>query len=71
MTSARSDEPTLLGGLRGVFSPHPWLDRASAEFDLDEDVFSLAVRRAEAYVALRAWGGAEPVLVTVSRPSRH
>lgn len=37
-------------GLHGVFHRHPWIDRVLAEHDLaDEDVFSLAVTRAEAY----------------------
>jgi hypothetical protein len=42
-------EPTLIVGLHGVFDRHPWIDRASAEYDLDEDVFSLVVQRAAAY----------------------
>lgn len=40
---------TLIVGLHGVLDRHPWIDRVSAEFDLDEDVFSLAVKRASAY----------------------
>ncbi|MFE3151222.1 MULTISPECIES: hypothetical protein [unclassified Streptomyces] len=43
-------DPTLILGLHGVFHRHPWIDRLLAENDLeDEDVFSLAVTRAEAY----------------------
>ncbi|MFG3527440.1 hypothetical protein ACGF8B_11900 [Streptomyces sp. NPDC047917] len=43
-------DPTLIMGLHGVFHRHPWIDRVLAENDLeDEDVFSLAVTRAEAY----------------------
>ncbi|MFG2596385.1 hypothetical protein [Streptomyces sp. NPDC048462] len=40
---------TLIVGLHGVLDRHPWIDRVSAEFDLEEDVFSLAVKRASAY----------------------
>ncbi|WP_327222860.1 hypothetical protein OG229_01565 [Streptomyces platensis] len=42
-------DATLIVGLHGVLDRHPWIDRVSAEFDLDEDVFSLAVKRASAY----------------------
>ncbi|MES9510349.1 hypothetical protein ABWJ92_28690 [Streptomyces sp. NPDC000609] len=43
-------DPTLIMGLHGVFHRHPWVDRVLAENDLaDEDVFGLAVARAEAY----------------------
>ncbi|MEU7020449.1 hypothetical protein ABZ990_07285 [Streptomyces sp. NPDC046203] len=42
-------DPTLIVGLHGVLTRHPWIDRVSAESDLDEDVFSLAVKRASAY----------------------
>jgi hypothetical protein len=42
-------DPTLIMGMHGVLERHPWAGRVSAEFDLDEDVFSLAVKRAEAY----------------------
>ncbi|WP_405682914.1 hypothetical protein [Streptomyces sp. NBC_00057] len=43
-------DPTLIMGLHGVFHRHPWIDHVLAENDLgDEDVFSLAVARAEAY----------------------
>ncbi|MES4901566.1 MULTISPECIES: hypothetical protein [unclassified Streptomyces] len=41
--------PTVIVGLHGVFHQHPWIARLQAEEDLDEDVFSLAVKRAEAY----------------------
>jgi hypothetical protein len=47
-------DATLIVGLHGVLDRHPWIDRVSAEFDLDEDVFSLAVGRAAAY----AWSSA-------------
>ncbi|MFJ5845345.1 hypothetical protein [Streptomyces sp. NPDC092903] len=40
---------TLVVGLHGVLDRHPWIDRVSAESDLEEDVFSLAVKRASAY----------------------
>ncbi|MEU8624762.1 hypothetical protein [Streptomyces sp. NPDC048669] len=40
---------TLIVGLHGVLDRHPWIDRVSAEFDLEEDVFGLAVKRAAAY----------------------
>ncbi|MFJ3592521.1 hypothetical protein OG693_31525 [Streptomyces sp. NBC_01259] len=40
---------TFIVGLHGVLDRHPWIDRVSAEFDLEEDVFSLAVKRASAY----------------------
>lgn len=40
---------TLIVGLHGVLDRHPWIDRVSAESDLEEDVFSLAVKRASAY----------------------
>lgn len=44
------NDPTLIMGLHGVFHRHPWIDHLLAENDLaDEDVFSLAVARAEAY----------------------
>ncbi|MEV7852256.1 hypothetical protein [Streptomyces sp. NPDC088135] len=43
-------DPTLIMGLHGVFHRHPWIDHVLAENDLaDEDVFSLAVARTEAY----------------------
>ncbi|WP_326769432.1 hypothetical protein OG978_37110 [Streptomyces sp. NBC_01591] len=43
-------DPTLIMGLHGVFHRHPWIARVLAENYLeDEDVFSLAVARAEAY----------------------
>ncbi|MFJ7199972.1 MULTISPECIES: hypothetical protein [unclassified Streptomyces] len=43
-------DPTLIMGLHGVFHRHPWIGHLLAENDLeDEDVFSLAVARAEAY----------------------
>ncbi|MFJ4921257.1 hypothetical protein [Streptomyces sp. NPDC088725] len=42
-------DPTLIMGIHGVFHRHPWLGRVSEAYDLEEDVFSLAVKRAEAY----------------------
>ena len=39
----------MILGLHGILDRHPWIDRVSAEYDLDEDVFSLAVKRAAAY----------------------
>ena len=54
-------DPTMIMGLHGVLDPHPWVTRAIAQGDngddrndeteggLEEDVFSLAVKRAEAY----------------------
>lgn len=42
-------DATLIVGLHGVLARHPWIDRVSTEFDLEEDVFSLAVKRATAY----------------------
>ncbi|MCX3060459.1 hypothetical protein [Streptomyces beihaiensis] len=42
-------DATFVMGLHGLLDRHPWFGRASAEFDLDEDVFSLAVKRAAAY----------------------
>ncbi|WP_328695254.1 hypothetical protein [Streptomyces sp. NBC_00342] len=40
---------TFIVGLHGVLDRHPWIDRVSSEFDLEEDVFSLAVKRASAH----------------------
>jgi hypothetical protein len=39
----------MIVGLHGVFDRYPWIDRASSEYDLDEDAFSLVVKRAAAY----------------------
>ncbi|MEW2134790.1 hypothetical protein [Streptomyces sp. NPDC005435] len=36
-------------GMHGVLRGHPWIARVSADHDLDEDVYSLAVKRAAAY----------------------
>ncbi|MGW1193582.1 hypothetical protein [Streptomyces sp. NPDC002559] len=45
-----ASDPTLIMGLHGVFRRHPWIAGILAENDLaDEDAFSLAVTRAEAY----------------------
>ncbi|MBD0707274.1 hypothetical protein BU197_02250 [Streptomyces sp. CBMA291] len=35
--------------VHGVHTPHPWLDEVVAAHDLDEDLYSLAVKRALAY----------------------
>ncbi|QNP75959.1 hypothetical protein IAG44_26865 [Streptomyces roseirectus] len=35
--------------IHGVFRRHPWIDQVSADHDLDEDLFSLVVKRAAAY----------------------
>ncbi|CAL2067576.1 MULTISPECIES: hypothetical protein [Streptomyces] len=42
-------DATLIVGLHGVLDRYSWIDQVSAEFDLEEDVFSLAVKRASAY----------------------
>lgn len=42
-------DATFIMGLHGVLERYPWIDQVSTEFDLDEDVFSLAVKRASAY----------------------
>ncbi|MGW1836543.1 hypothetical protein [Streptomyces sp. NPDC002067] len=42
-------DATFIVGLHGVLDRHPWIDRVNAEFDLDEDVFGLAVKRAAAF----------------------
>ncbi|MEU1802117.1 hypothetical protein [Streptomyces sp. NPDC019937] len=44
-----ANDPTLIVGLHGTLVRHPWFERASAAYDLDEDVFSLATKRATAY----------------------
>ena len=50
MSGVDWSDPTLIVGLHGVFHRHTWIDRVLVENDLeDEDVFSLAVSRAEAY----------------------
>ncbi|MFM9442092.1 hypothetical protein [Streptomyces acidiscabies] len=33
----------------GVFRRHPWIDQVNIDHDLDEDLFSLAIKRAAAY----------------------
>ncbi|MDN3260777.1 hypothetical protein QWJ26_13320 [Streptomyces sp. CSDS2] len=46
----RSDpDATFIVGLHGVLDLFPWIEQVSSEFDLDEDAFSLAVKRASAY----------------------
>ncbi|MEX3099827.1 MULTISPECIES: hypothetical protein [unclassified Streptomyces] len=35
--------------IHGVFQRHVWIDQVSADHDLDEDLFSLVVKRAAAY----------------------
>lgn len=47
--SGTGPDATLIVGLHGVLDRHPWIDRVRTEFDLEEDVFSLAVKRASAY----------------------
>jgi hypothetical protein len=42
-------DATFIVGLHGMLDRYPWIDQVSTEFDLDEDVFSLAVKRASAY----------------------
>ncbi|NED90486.1 hypothetical protein G3I76_61710, partial [Streptomyces sp. SID11233] len=42
-------DATFIVGVHGVLDKHPWIEQVNAEFDLDEDVFSLAVQRASAY----------------------
>ncbi|MFD9422463.1 MULTISPECIES: hypothetical protein [unclassified Streptomyces] len=61
MNDGWSEDPTLILGMHGIFEQHPWLGRVSAEYDLDEDVFSLAVKRAAAYgwSSTRFSGGSE------------
>lgn len=41
--------PTMTAEIHGVLRLHPWIGRVSADYDLDEDLFSLAVKRAAAY----------------------
>ncbi|WP_338683393.1 hypothetical protein QD712_21985 [Streptomyces acidiscabies] len=35
--------------IHGVFRRHAWIDQVSADHDLDEDLFSLVIKRAAAY----------------------
>ncbi|MDT0407710.1 MULTISPECIES: hypothetical protein [Streptomyces] len=42
-------DATFIVGLHGVLDKHPWIEQVNAEFDLEEDVFSLAVQRASAF----------------------
>ncbi|MEU6443200.1 hypothetical protein [Streptomyces sp. NPDC047046] len=48
MSDTRLDA-TFIVGLHGVLDKHPWIEQVNAEFDLEEDVFSLAVQRASAF----------------------
>lgn len=48
-TSDTGPDATHIVGLHGVLDRHPWIDRVSTEYDLDEDASSLAVKRAAAY----------------------
>ncbi|MEU3713755.1 hypothetical protein [Streptomyces catenulae] len=48
MSDNGPDAPFVVG-LHGVLTRHPWIDRVSADCDLDEDVFGLAVKRAAAF----------------------
>ncbi|MGS2590075.1 hypothetical protein [Streptomyces hebeiensis] len=43
------DSPTMTAEIHGVLRLHPWIGRVSADYDLDEDLFSLAVKRAATY----------------------
>ncbi|WP_018548430.1 hypothetical protein [Streptomyces sp. LaPpAH-108] len=40
---------TMTVEIRGVLRRHPWVGQVSVDHDLDEDVYSLAVKRAAAY----------------------
>ncbi|MEU6664227.1 hypothetical protein [Streptomyces sp. NPDC046821] len=40
---------TMAVAIHGVLREHPWIGQVSADHDLDEDLFSLAVKRAAAY----------------------
>ncbi|MFD9535806.1 hypothetical protein [Streptomyces sp. NPDC060010] len=43
------ESPVLTTEIYGVLTQHPWIGQVSADHDLDEDLFSLAVKRAGAY----------------------
>lgn len=43
------ESPVLKTEIHGVLTLHPWIGQVSADHDLDEDLFSLAVKRAGAY----------------------
>ncbi|MEU9416036.1 hypothetical protein [Streptomyces sp. NPDC048272] len=43
------ESPVLTTEIYGVLTRHPWIGQVSADHDLDEDLFSLAVKRAGAY----------------------
>ncbi|MER5778356.1 hypothetical protein ABT144_29500 [Streptomyces sp. NPDC002039] len=45
----REESPVLTAEIYGVLTRHPWIGQVSADHDLDEDLFSLAVKRAGAY----------------------
>ncbi|MER5779273.1 hypothetical protein ABT144_34310 [Streptomyces sp. NPDC002039] len=45
----REESPVLTTEIYGVLTRHPWIGQVSADHDLDEDLFSLAVKRAGAY----------------------
>ncbi|MDX3224759.1 hypothetical protein [Streptomyces sp. ME19-01-6] len=57
MSDFEPDYPTVFVGLHGVFHRRPWIARLHAEEGIDEDVFSLAVKRAEAYGWTTTSGG--------------
>jgi hypothetical protein len=42
-------DPTMTAEVYGVLREHAWIGQVSADHDLDEDLFSLAVKRAAAY----------------------
>ncbi|WP_405842402.1 hypothetical protein [Streptomyces sp. NBC_01518] len=42
-------DPTMTAEVYGVLREHPWIGQVSADHDLDEDLFALAVKRAAAY----------------------
>lgn len=43
------ESPALKIEIYGVLTQHPWIGQVSIDHDLDEDLFSLAVKRAGAY----------------------
>ncbi|MEU4151818.1 hypothetical protein [Streptomyces sp. NPDC026659] len=44
-----ADSLTMTVEIHGVLRRHPWIGQVSVDHDLDEDVYSLAVKRAAAY----------------------
>ncbi|MEU8887066.1 hypothetical protein [Streptomyces sp. NPDC048442] len=43
------ESPTMTAEVYGVMQLHEWIGEANVRFDLDEDLFSLVVKRAAAY----------------------